>query len=374
MAKSGLKHIDVGAELTRTEWESEESHELLHGNSFPGSPVERQLFYRDDEHKWYIYDGSEWVWLGGGGGGGMEEHGNEYHDPGFEEEGVAASLLAAHQAIDVHTQPQVPQSHGNDSHSSSFITAAQVPANETDPSMDATLKGVTLTQVRDHSPKEHGNDAHNPDFAEATHTHSDLSPAHKDQTTGVHGVGSSYIALAPAASHLVRTFTKGWTSGKVLKGAGVNADPTEHDYFVPSLRCKVYRATTAQSIVQNSDVKIQYNAEVYDYYNEFDSSTNYRFTASEPGAYLIEGNLQLELSVDGCEYGFKIFKNGTEEASRVATLGKACWGMLGVACVVLLSTNDYIEMKTRHDASSSKNLTADLSRNYICVVRIAPLP
>lgn len=72
MAKSGLKHIDVGAELTKTEWESEDSHEVVHGNSFPGSPVERQLFYRDDEHKWYVYDGSTWVWLGGGGGGGHD--------------------------------------------------------------------------------------------------------------------------------------------------------------------------------------------------------------------------------------------------------------------------------------------------------------
>ena len=29
MAKSGLKHIDVGPELTKTEWESEDSHELI---------------------------------------------------------------------------------------------------------------------------------------------------------------------------------------------------------------------------------------------------------------------------------------------------------------------------------------------------------
>jgi|GEM_PF-7101639 len=90
MADSGIRHIDVGAELTRTEWESQESHELLHGTEFPASPVERQLFYRDNEHKWYIYDGTDWVWLGGGGGGGgMEVHGNEYHDPDFEQEGVA---------------------------------------------------------------------------------------------------------------------------------------------------------------------------------------------------------------------------------------------------------------------------------------------
>jgi hypothetical protein len=72
LAKSGLKHIDVGSELTKTEWESEDSHEVVHGISFPSSPIERQLFYRDDEHKWYIYDGSQWVWLGGAGGGGSK--------------------------------------------------------------------------------------------------------------------------------------------------------------------------------------------------------------------------------------------------------------------------------------------------------------
>ena len=92
MAKSGLKHIDVGPELTKTEWENEESHELIHGTSFPASPAERQLFYRDDEHKWHIYNGSEWVWLGDGG---MEAHGNEYHDPDFATE----AALAAHEVV-----------------------------------------------------------------------------------------------------------------------------------------------------------------------------------------------------------------------------------------------------------------------------------
>lgn len=48
-----------------------------------------------------------------------------------------------------------PKTHGNEVHSSTFITGAQVPANETDPSVDATLKGITLTEVRDHSPKAH---------------------------------------------------------------------------------------------------------------------------------------------------------------------------------------------------------------------------
>ena len=139
MAKSGLKHIDVGTELTKTEWESEDSHEVVHGTSFPSSPVERQLFYRDDEHRWYVYDGTEWVWLGGGSG--MEVHGNEYHDPGFASE---AALFS-----------------------------------------------------------------------------------HEIAATGIHGAGSDYLCGAKSPSIKARDFVKGFASGKLLKGAGIDADPAE---------------------------------------------------------------------------------------------------------------------------------------------------
>jgi hypothetical protein len=61
MANAGIRHTDVGDQLTKTEWLSEETHELVHGTSFPASPVERQLFYHDTEHRWYIYNGSSWI-------------------------------------------------------------------------------------------------------------------------------------------------------------------------------------------------------------------------------------------------------------------------------------------------------------------------
>ena len=59
----GIKHKDIGGELTRTEFEADDSHELDSGTSFPGSPVEKDRFYRTDEHKWYIYNGSAWKLL-----------------------------------------------------------------------------------------------------------------------------------------------------------------------------------------------------------------------------------------------------------------------------------------------------------------------
>jgi hypothetical protein len=46
------------------------------------------------------------TWPAGTPGGGMEEHGNEYHDPDFEQEGVAAVLVEAHRTTAEHTQPQ----------------------------------------------------------------------------------------------------------------------------------------------------------------------------------------------------------------------------------------------------------------------------
>jgi len=60
----GIKHKDIGPELTRAEFEVDDSHELEEGTSFPGSPTEKDRFYRTDLHKWYIYNGTTWKDLG----------------------------------------------------------------------------------------------------------------------------------------------------------------------------------------------------------------------------------------------------------------------------------------------------------------------
>lgn len=45
----------------------------------------------------YGWAGTGWQLLASGSGS-LPEHGNEYHDPEFEEEGVAAGLIATHAA------------------------------------------------------------------------------------------------------------------------------------------------------------------------------------------------------------------------------------------------------------------------------------
>ncbi len=58
--KSGIEHIVATVPVPKSEFEDEQFHNLTHGNAFPASPIERQLFYRDDEHKWYQYNGTAW--------------------------------------------------------------------------------------------------------------------------------------------------------------------------------------------------------------------------------------------------------------------------------------------------------------------------
>ena len=60
---TGISHADPGSELTQAEYTGSNEHNLAQGTSFPGSPSERDLFYRSDEHKWYIRTNTEWVEL-----------------------------------------------------------------------------------------------------------------------------------------------------------------------------------------------------------------------------------------------------------------------------------------------------------------------
>jgi len=192
MAKSGLTHIDVGPELTRTEWESEESHALINGTSFPGSPVERQLFYRNDLHEWYIYTGSAWASLQGAGGG-LVVHDNAFHSPDYEEQGVAATQIETHRTTAVHVADQPPDVHDNTKHTPTF---------EEEGYADVAIEAHRTTEVHvaDQPPDLHDNAKHSPDFATevalATHDAAD---------TALHGVGASTVESASGAQAKVDT-------------------------------------------------------------------------------------------------------------------------------------------------------------------------
>ncbi|MBA7714548.1 hypothetical protein ES703_123574 [subsurface metagenome] len=76
MSKSGIEHVVSAVPVAQTTFVSEEFHAITHGTSFPTSPVERQLFYRDDLHMWYIYNGTSWVSLQAAAPGQLDDIGD----------------------------------------------------------------------------------------------------------------------------------------------------------------------------------------------------------------------------------------------------------------------------------------------------------
>ncbi len=193
MANSGLRHIDVGPELTRSEWESEQTHALINGTSFPAAPVERQLFYRNDLHEWYIYDGSAWVSLQATAP--MAVHDNAYHNPD----------MATEANLDAHTGAEAAPVHG----STSLATAdklvhrnAHGRARVVDPDVDADIdtRGARNQGIEDHRlggvhgldqpPQDHDNAKHTTNYA----AEADLTAHEGEEAAGVHGSTSAATA------------------------------------------------------------------------------------------------------------------------------------------------------------------------------------
>ena len=227
MAKSGFRHIDVGAELTKTEWESEESHELIHGTAFPASPVERQLFYRDDEHKWYIYNGSAWVDLQGTGGGGGDMLKSVYDT---NDNSVVDNSEKLEGSTKLQVQDHTPKAHTLASHSTkdhselTGVTADQHHAKTVSSEIDhGSVQGLAdddhpqyikhslATAVNNFLVASGAGVFIKKTLAEVKtllNWAADIA-THAGLTTGVHGVGSDYIAKSSVdgldlASHATR--------------------------------------------------------------------------------------------------------------------------------------------------------------------------
>ena len=378
MAKSGIGHADVGDELSKAEWLSEESHALVHGNAFPDLPVERQLFYRDDLHAWYIRTNLDWVSLktvsseidhGSVLGLADDDH-TQYlnvarHDVvarhplsvldsavcseteadskitthkgdasahhsktgnnevyGLLQQGLAADkpvaaiagrlyystdtgilerdtgtaweekargetairLAQLSEKSHISLTDITANQHHNQSHDHSLaadgspIAVAGVPNLDTskitsgrfvlarlpdgtagyflkaagagvDPAFAALAAGdiasgrLVLARLPDGTSGyflKAGGAGIDPAYALLVDADIPATIArdaevdtkvsdHAALATGIHAVGTNFVAQAPAASHLVRTFTKGWTLNKLVKGAGADVDPTEEE-------------------------------------------------------------------------------------------------------------------------------------------------
>lgn len=142
-----------------------------------------------------------------------------------------------------------------------------------------------------------------------------------------------------------RTITAG--SGiSVTNGNGVSGNPT---ISTQATQVVVYRGSLNQSITQSTITKVQFNTETLDSSNEFDSNTNYRFTPTVAGKYLISSSLELASIADQKSVIISVYKNGSRR--RQSGGYQAAAGTYYAHIIDIIDLNgstDYIEIFIEH--------------------------
>jgi len=136
-------------------------------------------------------------------------------------------------------------------------------------------------------------------------------------------------------------------------------------------RCRAYRGASNQSIASGAWTKVQYNTVSYDEQNEYDESTNFRFTATRKGYYLVLAEIAIGGMADGKTMQLEIRKNGTAHATnrrQCATSGDA---NVDVQSVVYLDAGEYIEVFAYHDFGSDRDIVAAGNHSFLCVHKLS---
>ena len=148
-------------------------------------------------------------------------------------------------------------------------------------------------------------------------------------------------------------------------GTGVMTTPNQSG-------CSVYRSSN-QSANSGAYTKISFDTEDYDIQNEFDSTTNYRFTAKVAGKYLIISTARLLSLGDGKKIVLTVDKNGVSasDAFMQIVYGAASNPSCVVTKIISLAVNDYIEITLSHDHGSALNIQGADYTTYLSVAKIA---
>ncbi len=117
-----------------------------------------------------------------------------------------------------------------------------------------------------------------------------------------------------------------------------------------------------QTLSNNTKTKIQINTEVVDSDGKFDTS-NYRFTPTVAGYYIIGGYFRLDSTTDDPYATIFIYKNGSEYYKDVE--GKFEVLTKHINQVVYLDTDDYVEMYGYQYQGSSITVNGNSTLNTV---------
>jgi hypothetical protein len=121
---------------------------------------------------------------------------------------------------------------------------------------------------------------------------------------------------------------------------------------------------SGQSIATGTWTKATIDTEDFDLGDEYDNSSNYRFTPAQAGKYLVTLNARFAIGVDNIITALALRKNGSKVLESIsATRGTDHWTVNITALVDMNGTSDYLEMWVYHNKGSNASIIGPDDRN-----------
>lgn len=167
-----------------------------------------------------------------------------------------------------------------------------------------------------------------------------------------------------AAGDIVDFQTSGSTAWNITD-AGIVSAPMQSS-------CRAWGSTT--SFTTATWTKVAFPNENWDLQNEFDSSTNYRFTASVAGLYSVKGQLQYNGDITNLKrYGVAIYKNGSVASQNISTYYKSLEGeapVMNISDDLNLAAGDTIDIYGYTTSNAGLSLVSDSTKTYVAIHKV----
>jgi hypothetical protein len=188
--------------------------------------------------------------------------------------------------------------------------------------------------------------------------HADGSVTDAKLLSGV-GLNDGQIAKLPVASQ-GQVLTRGASAwqAQTPSGGGFNS------------RVRAHMSTT-QSIPSLTETRVKFDVEDFDGNNEYDPTTNYRFTATSAGYYLAHTRIEWYISITGYNYSLFIRKNGSMVDSTFYYNSVANMYIQELTAIVSLAASDYLDVAVFHTYTSPITLYADGGKQVFYIHRLS---
>jgi hypothetical protein len=128
--------------------------------------------------------------------------------------------------------------------------------------------------------------------------------------------------------------------------------------------------SSAQAISAGTFTKLQVQTEEFDTNNNFDSTTNYRFTPTVAGYYSVTGQAQLVNSVS-TEFALSVYKNSGSSKYLGDVITGQNRSVGGAALIYLNGSTDYIELYVYSSVAGTLTASAVTTFFQAAMIRAA---